>query len=59
MSASCSGALVAAVAPQTVDLNSGLLRVGRHHGVDAVGRDAGTRPLASQRYKERYFPSAK
>lgn len=60
ISASCSKALVAAVAPESmdakaVDLNPGLLRVGRHHAVNAAGRNAGTGPLAAQWNEQRHF----
>ncbi len=37
---------------QTVDLNLGLLPPGRHYGIDAVGRDTGTRQFASQRSEQ-------
>lgn len=41
---------------QTVDHNPGVLGVGRHNGIDAVGRDAGTRQFAAQRYEQRHLP---
>lgn len=34
---------------QTVDLDPGLFRVSRHHGVDAVRRDTGACQFAAQR----------
>lgn len=41
---------------QAVDLNPDLFRLGRHHGIDAVGRDAGTGQFAAQCYEQGHLP---